>query len=59
MKERRGDWGGGGWGGGRLIKGGDYFKYFHQRKVIIRVGDLSRDGYFSRKYGKQVINSGR
>ena len=39
-------------GEGRLFEGGDYFKYFRQRGMIIR--GTARDGYYSRKYGKLV-----
>ena len=44
----------GGWegGGGRLIGGYDSLKQFHRRGTIIRgEGDLSKDGYCSRKHG--------
>ena len=36
-------------GRGRLIEGGDYLKYFHQSGVG---SDYSKDGHYSRKYGK-------
>ena len=34
--------------GGRLFKGGDYFKYFLQRGAIIRGRRLNKDAYYSR-----------
>ena len=34
--------------GGRLFKGGDYFKYFLQRRAIIRGRRLNKDAYYSR-----------
>ena len=41
-----------GWGWGRLFEGSDYFKYFRLKGRLFEGGDLSRDGYYSRKYGK-------
>ena len=39
-------------GGRRLFEGGDHFKYFYQRGLIIRGRQSeSRDSCYSRKYG--------
>ena len=39
----------------RRVVVGDYFKYFCLKGRLLEVGDLLRNGYYSRKYGMRCL----